>query len=102
MFIYNVTAHVDNSVLEEWLTWIRPHIKEVLATGKFTKAIMTEVLADQDSGGRTFSIQYTASSRELLEQYYQEDAPKLRTDGLVKFSNNVLAFRTELKIIEEF
>ena len=102
MYIYNVTVHVDDSVIEDWLTWIKPHIKEVIATGKFTKAIMTEVLADQDSGGRTFSIQYTSNSREDLDKYYEEDAPKLRTDGLVRFSNKVLAFRTELKIIDEF
>ena len=72
MYIYNVTVHVDDSVIEDWLTWIKPHIKEVIATGKFTKAIMTEVLADQDSGGRTFSIQYTSNSREDLDKYYEE------------------------------
>ena len=102
MYIYNVTLNIDDSIHEEWLLWIKPHIKAVLATGKFFKAKMTQVLVEEEMGGTTYSIQYTAKTREDLDRYYQEDAPKLRTDSLVKFSNKVMAFRTELKIIEEY
>ncbi|NQY06341.1 MAG: DUF4286 family protein [Flavobacteriaceae bacterium] len=102
MYIYNVTINVEDNIHEEWLEWIKPHIKEVIATGKFTKAKMTQVLVDEEMGGTTYSIQYTSPSRELLDRYYEEDAPKLRTDGLARFDNKMLAFRTELKVIEEF
>ncbi len=50
----------------------------------------------------TYSVQYTAKSREDLDNYYKNDADNLRNDGLKKFADKMLAFRTELKIINEF
>lgn len=102
MYIYNVTINIDDSIHAEWLTWITPHITEVLNTGKFIKAKLTEVLVEEDMGGKTYSIQYTAKTREDLEAYYKEDAENLRLQGLKKFADKMLAFRTELKIVNEF
>ena len=53
-------------------------------------------------GGTTYSIQYRSYSREALEKYYQEDAERLRQEGLEKFADKMLAFRTELQIIDEY
>ena len=53
-------------------------------------------------GGQTYSIQYRSYSREALDAYYREDAEKLRSEGLKKFADKMLAFRTELKLIKEF
>ncbi|MGJ8745886.1 DUF4286 family protein [Polaribacter sp.] len=102
MYIYNVTVNIDESVHEEWLTWMESHILEVLNTGRFTTAKLTEVLVEEDMGGKTFSIQYTANTREDLDDYYKYDAEKLRGDGVKKFSDKMLTFRTELKVIKEF
>ncbi|KAB1158959.1 DUF4286 family protein [Tenacibaculum aiptasiae] len=102
MYIYNVTVNIDESVHAEWLTWIESHIPEVLATGRFLSAKLTQVLVKEEMGGVTYSIQYTAKSREDLENYYKYDADKLRSDGLKKFADKMLAFRTELKVINEF
>jgi hypothetical protein len=52
-------------------------------------------------GGTTYSIQYTTDSKATLEKYYQEDAPKLREEGLKLFGDKMLAFRTELELISE-
>lgn len=102
MYIYNVTVNIDESVQQEWLNWIKAHIPEVLATGRFTSAKMTQVLVKEEMGGVTYSVQYTASTREDLDAYYKVDAPKLRSDGMKKFADKMLTFRTELKVIEEF
>ncbi len=102
MIIYNVTANIDDSIHEEWLTWIKEHIPQVLATGKFTEAKLTKVLVEEEMGGVTYSIQYRARSREDLDNYYQNDAEKLRNEGLNKFADKMLAFRTELEIIDEY
>ncbi len=102
MYIYNVTINIDQSIHAEWLTWIESHIPEVLATGRFLSAKMTQVLVEEEMGGVTYSIQYTAKTREDLDNYYKHDAEKLRTDGMKKFADKMLAFRTELKIVNEF
>ncbi|WP_248724347.1 DUF4286 family protein [Seonamhaeicola sp. ML3] len=102
MIIYNVTANIDESIHEEWLVWIKEHIPQVLGTGKFDKATLTRVLVEEDMGGVTYSIQYRAFSREALDAYYREDAERLRADGLKRFADKMLAFRTELEMVDEY
>lgn len=102
MYIYNVTVNIDDSVHDEWLVWIDKHIPEVLATGRFVSAKMTQVLVEEEMGGVTYSIQYTAKTREDLDMYYQHDAANLRNDGMKKFADKMVAFRTELKVINEY
>jgi hypothetical protein len=102
MYIYNVTANIEASIHDEWLIWIKEHIPKVLSTGKFEKATLTRVLVEEDMGGVTYSIQFRSYSREALDAYYREDADRLRQEGLKKFADKMLAFRTELQIIDEY
>jgi phosphoribosylamine-glycine ligase len=102
MIIYNVTINIHESVHNQWMKWMQEkHINDVLATGKFTTARMVKVLIEEEMGGATYSIQYTTDSKETLERYYQEDAPKLREEGLALFGDKMLAFRTELQLVSE-
>ena len=102
MIIYNVTSNVDPAIHDQWLIWIKEHIPHVLATGHFTEAKLTKVLVEEELGGTTYSVQYRAKSREALESYYKNDADKLRQEALKKFGDRVLAFRTELEVIDEY
>ena len=102
MIIYNVTINIAESIHNEWLTWIKEHIPQVLATGKFTEAKLTKVLVEEEMGGTTYSVQYRAQSRKDLDDYYQQDAERLRQDGLKRFADKMLAFRTELEVIDEY
>ena len=86
MYIYNVTVNIDATAHDAWLNWIEVHIKEVLNTGRFTSAKLTEVLVEEEMGGKTYSIQYAANTREDLDNYYKFDAPNLRSEGLKKFA----------------
>ena len=102
MIIYNVTINIAESIHNEWLIWIKEHIPQVLATGKFTEAKLTKVLVEEEMGGTTYSVQYRAKSRKDLDDYYQQDAERLRQDGLKRFADKMLAFRTELEVIDEY
>ncbi len=102
MIIYNVTCNIDESIHDQWLQWMQQiHIPEVLSTGKFSSARLIKVLVEEQMGGVTYSIQYTTDSREKLQKYYEEDAPRLRQEGLRLFADKMLAFRTELEVISE-
>ncbi|KOY51601.1 DUF4286 family protein [Polaribacter dokdonensis] len=102
MYIYNVTINVDDAVHEEWLTWMETHILDVLNTGKFISAKFTQIMVEEQMGGKSYSVQYTAETKDDLEDYYSEDAEALRIETMQKFGDKILAFRTELKLIKEF
>lgn len=102
MIIYNVTINIHESVHDQWMDWMQnKHIADVLATGKFTSARMVKVLVEEEMGGVTYSVQYTTDSKETLQRYYDEDASRLREEGLRLFGDKMLAFRTELELISE-
>ena len=76
------------------------HIPEMLNTKKFSKALMTRVLVQEEMGGITYSVQYTTESREMLERYYSENAEEMRSKSKA-FEGKFVAFRTELEVISE-
>ncbi len=101
MIIYNVTINIEESIEQQWLTWIQEeHIPDMLATGKFVKALLTKVLVEEEMGGVTYSVQYSCPSKEVLESYYKEDAERLRSESK-RFAGKFVAFRTELEVISE-
>lgn len=102
MIYYNVTINIHESVHDQWLDWMQnKHIKDVIATGKFSSARMVKVLVEEEMGGLTYAIQYTTDSKETLQHYYNEDAPRLREEGAKLFGDKMLAFRTELELVSE-
>ena len=75
MYIYNVTVNIQEDVHDDWVEWMKnEHIPDMLKTGKFIKALMTKVLVNEEMGGITYSVQYTAKNREMLQRYYEENA----------------------------
>lgn len=102
MIIYNVTINIHESVHDQWMNWMQnKHIADVLATGKFSSARMVKVLVEEEMGGVTYSIQYTTDCKETLQRYYDEDADRLREEGLRLFGDKMLAFRTELELVSD-
>jgi len=102
MYIYNVTINVEPSIREPWLEWMQTvHIPEMLATGKFHEAKICQVMVEEDTGGTTYAVQYLTSSPQLLKDYYREDAARMRKDGVDRFGDKFVAFRTELEIISQ-
>lgn len=101
MYIYNVTINIEGSIHDRWLHWMKTeHIPAMLATGKFSKALMMRVLVDEEMGGTTYSVQYTTDSKETLQKYYSENAAQLRAQSK-PFEGKFVAFRTELEIVSE-
>ena len=97
--LYNVTVNVSEEILEEWLQWMETtHIPEVLATGFFSAARLMRVHAFEQ-GGKTYAVQYTASSMQNYERYLKEAAPQLQSKTELAFGDQVHAFRTLLEVV---
>jgi len=101
MIIYNVTINVQEDIHDKWMKWMKEeHIPDMLQTKKFQKALMTKVMVQEPMGGITYSVQYTAESKEMLERYYNENAEEMRSKSK-PFEGKFVAFRTELEVITE-
>lgn len=101
MYIYNVTINIEENIHEHWLHWMKTeHIPAMLATGKFSKALLSRVVIVEEMGGITYSVQYTTDCKETLQKYYAENADELRAQSAL-FAGKFVAFRTELEVIGE-
>lgn len=103
MIIYNVTINIDETIEAEWLHWMRKtHIPEVMNTGKFISCRLSRLTSHKEDGSRNYSAQYTCHSKKELQEYQDNHAKELQQKSLDKFADKMLAFRTELEIIEDF
>ena len=101
MYIYNVTINIEETIHDRWLQWMKnEHIPAMIATGKFSKALMARVMVEEEMGGLTYAVQYTTDSKETLQKYYAENAAELRAQSK-PFEGKFVAFRTELEIVSE-
>lgn len=101
MILYNVTCHLENALLTEWLQWMREvHIPEVMATGCFTDYKMMKVLTNAgDDDGVNIAIQYSARNMEDYERYRDEFAPALQQKTREKYGEQILAYRSLLEVL---
>ena len=100
MIWYNVTVNVDHDIHEEWLSWMQAtHIPDVMSKGIFTENRILKVLADEDSGGVTYAIQYACNTMDDYIRYKNEFAPALQKEVIDKYGDKCVAFRTLLETI---
>ena len=100
MIIYNVTIMVDWRIHDAWLTWMRSqHIPDVMATGCFEKWQLVRVLDLEDVEGPTYAAQYYAPSMEAYQTYLNNFAAGLREQGLQKWGDLFVAFRSVMEIV---
>src|ERR1700689_4656908 len=100
MIIYNVTLNVDDSIHFKWLEWMqKEHIPEMLSTGLFTGYRMCRLLDVEDEGS-TYSVQYSCHSLIEYNKYKEEYAPHMQQEGVKRFQDKFLGFRTLMEGIE--
>lgn len=101
MIIYNVTVNIEADVHDEWLAWMKElHIPEVMRTGKFTTSRILRIIGDEDSGGKTYSIQYSCNNMSDFLEYEHDHAQVLRAEHTAKFKDKFIAFRTLLEVVD--
>lgn len=99
--LYNITYNVDESVLQDWLTWMKSEfINKHIATKYFESANMVKILVEEEMGGESYAVMYKSSSLELLEDFVVNHSPVFNKELSDKFGQKVLTFMTLLE--EEF
>jgi len=78
------------------------HIPDVLETGYFKECRLCRLLGGEEEGGKTYAITYLAYNEKGLREYQSKFAPDLQKEHNKRFAGKFAAFRTELKLVEEF
>lgn len=95
--IYEITATVRADLCEAYEDYMRDrHIPDLIATGAFERATFS-----RSEPGR-YRISYETISRETLEEYLREHAPRLRAHMIETFPDGVEVSREEWEVLAEF
>jgi hypothetical protein len=94
---YEVALEPEPEILGEFEAWLEHHVDDVIALPGFTGATIHK--AENPEGGAALRIvRYELSSRQALERYLAEDAPRMRAEGVAKFGDR---FRATRRIVLE-
>ncbi len=100
MFVYNVTIKIQDSIKNEWLTWLKEeHIPEVIDTGCFKKATILQLLETDDTEGPTYTVQYQAESKAMYDHYIENFAGIMRQKSFGKWGDKFIAFRSVMQVV---
>ena len=100
MVIYEVNLAVEPEIDVDWRDWIGPHMAELVSLDGFEAANLYRVEAEQETATIHYTVQYQVKSREALECYFQEHAPRLRQEGLERFGDRFQATRRIYQSVE--
>ncbi len=90
--IYEVNLTIDNQVVDEFDAWLQKHVNEMLAIPGFISA-STSVIENNDEETKQRCVQYRLVNHKALDSYFENDAERMRADGLNKFPNKMTAQR---------
>ena len=107
MILYEVNLFVDDSVLGEFVPWLRKHVEEMLAIDGFERAqILHFDAADQsdeqraaNTGRALISCHYWLRDRAALDDYFAQHAAAMRADGMARFGGQFSAERRILSAL---
>lgn len=96
MVTYEVSALVRPDLIVAYEAYMRRHIVDLLATGRFVKATFARAT------GHRYRIRYEARDRQSVDRYVAEDAPRLRADFAGHFPKGVEVSREIWETIGEW
>ena len=100
MIVYEVRAVVEREVSDDYRAWLDGHVHEILGIPGFTHA---ELHAEDAVDGRAvWTVRYHLQSREALETYLRDHAPRLRAEGLARFGDRFSATRRVSELVRSF
>ena len=97
--VYVVDLDVEAALANEYLAWLREHVREMLALPGFAAAQIYERLETSSPGRVAYSVHYRLRDRASYDAYLREHAPRMRAAG-ARFADRVHASRRLLRTLE--
>lgn len=101
MTIYEVTITVQPDAAEEYASWLREHIQQIVQLPMVIRATWS-VVEQEEADGVQHCVHYFLENRAALEEYFQHHAPAMREEGIRLFGGKFTAVRRVMNIREHF
>ncbi len=99
--IYEVNLSAEQAITEEFYSWLKIHITEMLEIDGFIGATLLEI-SNSDTNTKSWSVQYKLKNESALMAYLKNHAAHMRADGINRFGDAFTATRRVMLPIQEF
>ena len=94
MILYAVELEMDIALRDEYMAWLRRHVRDMLALPGFAGAeIMARLEPPPPKGRFVVCAHYRLHDRAAWETYLTDYAPRMREAGRRRFGDRVTAAR---------
>jgi len=93
MVYYEVNLTIQSPIYDAYMTWLRPHIDELLTFDGFVEARVLQQTDQVTRDHQHITVLYTLENQAALDQYLQHHAPQMRDDGIKRFGEQFSATR---------
>lgn len=102
MVIYNTTYHVDLSVVDAFLEWIKGYyLPLAVKSGDLSLPRLALIMAHEDGDNhKSYSLQFEVDSIDVLQCWYGSDGKVLVEALEGKFVNKVVGFSTIMSVVD--
>lgn len=103
MILYNTTYVVEDSVHDEWISWLKEkHINDFLNSNCFLGARLGKITSHVEPGMQTYSLQLFVNDDLTLDQFKANFLSDIQQISLQKFGTKVLSFSSEMQHLGDF
>ncbi|MEO0345248.1 MAG: DUF4286 family protein [Pseudomonadota bacterium] len=96
--VYEVSLRISDDQSVALGAWLPEHIDSMLALPGFIEAQYFDPHREDD-GGWTHTVQYILSNRDALDAYLENDAPRMRQDGIDRFGDAMSSSRSIREVV---
>ncbi|MCC8094195.1 MAG: DUF4286 family protein [Tannerellaceae bacterium] len=101
MIVYNITFHIDKTVLEEALTYLKSsYIPRAAASGFLLRPCLRRVMHTPDEERASYAVQFHTKNMDTLEYWIEREGRLMQEELVRRFGNKVVGFTTLLEEIE--
>lgn len=101
MIIYEVRLEVQTAILDNYMSWLNQHVKDMLCFKGFVKALVLKVPLVLENPYQQVLVHYYVDDLENLNNYLDHHAKAVRQEGMHKFPNQFQAYRTIWQVENE-
>lgn len=101
MIIYNTTFHIDKSVRDEGLDYLRKiYMPQALASGFLRDPNLRRVLATDDAEGENYCVQFRVKNVDTLNYWMEKEGRALHEALVRRFGEKMVGFSTLLEELD--
>lgn len=102
MIIYNTTYHVDNSIVNTFIGWIKTYYApNAIKSGALKNPRFSLIMVQEDGENhKSYSLQFEVNSVDLLQDWYSANGRALVAELESKFAQKVVGFTTIMSVVD--